>query len=331
MKFYKFLKNKYFLLENVNSFVQINLEHYRKSCIRIVEKTLEEIRSRKESLKSFKLNIDLIKDGLKNYPYLQQLLNSINNGKWMNSLWKWYRAQPPSLENNTFEAMRHLSNYYESLEKDEGLNEKEYYDYANDSIEKTKAGMEIIKQEIERAINNLDWNGSKVEIRPEMGDSTEELLPISDNSASIIVGKNGLFSLFKENNKFQIDDILELEPDEDDEFFNNAQEKQDYYNLISQLQNPNRIKSDKILTLYTARPVKDRNFYNNTNWLPSNIFLTNSFSHADGLASDLSSGERRDVWRVRINSKYVVKTLDGLIKYYQVIKDKAPIEDISLA
>lgn len=331
MKFNEFLKNKNFLLENASQSIFINLNYYKGSCSRRVEKTIEEIKSRKESLKSFKLNINLIKDGLKNYPYLQQLLNSINNGKWMNPLWKWYRTQPPSLENNTFEAIRHLSNYYESLEKDEGLNEKEYYDYANDSIEKTKAGMEIIKQEIERAISNLDWNGSKVEIRPEMGDSTEELLPVSDSSASIIVGKNGLFSLFKENNQFHMDDILELEPDDDDEFFNNAQEKQDYYNLISQLQNPSRIKSNKILTLYTARPVKDRDFYNNTDWLPSNIFLTNSFSHADGLAGDLSSGERRDIWRVRINSKYVVKTLDGAIKYYQVIKDKAPVEDISLA
>ena len=104
-------------------------------------------------------------------------------------------------------------------------------------------------------------------------------------------------------------------------------EKQDYYNLVDYLQNPN--KKEQILTLYTARPVKDRKFYSKTNYLPAGVFLSNSLDHVDGLASDLSSSDRRDVYKVRINSKYLIKTLDGLIKYYMV-KNDSPFERISL-
>ncbi len=62
-----------------------------------------------------------------------------------------------------------------------------------------------------------------------------------------------------------------------------------------------------------------------------NIFLTNSLNHADGLARDLSSGEPRDVWKVRVDSKHLIQTLDGNIKYYQTIHPDTPIISISMA
>ena len=87
----------------------------------------------------------------------------------------------------------------------------------------------------------------------------------------------------------------------------------------------------KILTLYTARPVEDRDRFQNTKTLPINLFLTSSLDHATGLADDLSTkGGRRDVYKVRINSKYLTQTLEGSVKYYMVRKDNAPIENISL-
>ena len=63
--------------------------------------------------------------------------------------------------------------------------------------------------------------------------------------------------------------------------------------------------------------------------LPSNIFLTNNYNHALGLASDLGHNEIRDIWKVRIDSKYIIKTLDGPIKYYQTVSD-APVISMEL-
>lgn len=115
-------------------------------------------------------------------------------------------------------------------------------------------------------------------------------------------------------------------------FFNNQQEQIDYFNLIKELKYPgSSSKTGNFLILYTARPKKDRDIYYNAKTLPANIFLTNSYSHAEGIAFDLSEkDEPRDIWKVKINEKYLIKTLDGPIKYYQVIKDNAPIEYIKL-
>ena len=84
------------------------------------------------------------------------------------------------------------------------------------------------------------------------------------------------------------------------------------------------------MTLYTARPKRDRQQLLTSQTLPINVFLTDDEEHAYGLAHDLSDeGETRDVWIVRINSKYLTKTLDGPIKYYQITTDDAPM-DINL-
>ena len=86
-------------------------------------------------------------------------------------------------------------------------------------------------------------------------------------------------------------------------------------------------KKDKILTLYTARPRKDREQLLANKTLPINVFLTDSQEHAEGLAIDLSGGQgTRDIWMVKINSTYLTKTLDGPVKYYQLTKEHAPME-----
>jgi hypothetical protein len=40
-------------------------------------------------------------------------------------------------------------------------------------------------------------------------------------------------------------------------------------------------------------------------------------------------GVDAEIWKVRIDSKYLTQTLDGPIKYYMVTKDKAPVVSIS--
>jgi hypothetical protein len=345
--FYEF----YQILENLNNLVLIDLEPYKKEALSKAKELLDFALDRKEKLGNFKLDINLVKNGLKDFPMLNLLLNSLNKNfidhSLLNKVYNYFvevrnqqkkesdeskGANPQDITkmnerhreqwNLVYNAYRHLNDYYDS-KKVEDVSEKEYYDLANNSLEETNKNMEELKSKIESAISMFDWNGSKIKITPIMPESSEDAVPVA-NSAYIIVGKDGFFSYFVSEEKGFVDDIIEGGED-DQEFFANEGEKQDYFNLIDYLQNPN--KKEKILTLFTARPAKDREFYSKASYLPANIFLSNSFSHVDGLAGDLQ-GER-DVYKVRINSKYLIKTLDGPVKYYQVKKD-APVEYIGI-
>lgn len=324
------------LNENAGGLVHIDLTRYNQRANAKAKELLDYAKDKKQKLSGFKLDINLIKNGLKDYPEINQLINSLNKhdgSNWIfdKKMFVWYvnftKNMPFDEKQQIYKAFTHLSDYYESLDSD-AVDEKEYYEPIKKSLEQTNENMQVIKNKIEQSISNLDWNGSKVTIIPELPHSDEEYMP-SANDATILVGnKQALFTYFDDNGKSQIEDIIEFEDEDTNEYFSNQEEKQDYFNLINQLQNPNR-KKEEVLTLYTARPVKDREFYSNTKYIPANIFLSNSFSHVDGLAGDLAGNERRDIYKVRINGKYLIKTLDGPVKYYQVIKD-APIVSIDL-
>lgn len=324
------MKTFYQFLENINSsFVKINLDNLKKTLTNKIEEFFTNYENETENLKNFKLDLNYIKKELKDYPKINELIAQLSSNKkdWQDDLWNWQRSLSSEDRYKVFNVTRYLWKYLDSLD-DRNINKKEYYDLLNQVLEKTNKNMMEIKNNIENAISKSDWNGSLVTIHPLIASSDEDFLSPSI-SAEIKVGtKKGDFQYWKQNDKFLIEDILESDEEESDYFFTNNEEKQDYYNLISQLQNPN--KKDQILTLYTARPIKDREFYSKTDYLPANIFLSNSFNHVDGLAGDLQgTEERRDIYKVKINSKYLIKTLDGPVKYYQVIKN-APIESINL-
>lgn len=348
------MKTFYQFLESISfSLVLVNLENYKKQAEKKAREILDYAIDEKEKLNNFKLDINLIRNGLKDFPLINQLILSLNNkdGKnWIKDkkmMHSWYNKKTDGLEFDekqlVFKAMMHLYDYYESMDKTP-IDENKYLEPINKSLEITNNNMQIIKQRIEDAISNLQWNGSKVTITPDLPDSTEDYLaPATD--ADILVGnKRAIFTYWNlgqsskmnmdneeelsNKGKIQIEDIIEFDEDDVMDYFLNENEKQDYFNLISQLQNPN--KKDQILTLYTARPVKDRDFYSKTDYLPANLFLSNSLNHVEGLASDLQgTEERRDIYKVKINSKYLIKTLDGPVKYYQIIKN-APVQSISL-
>jgi hypothetical protein len=195
--------------------------------------------------------------------------------------------------------------------------------------------MQKISDHINQTISKIEnWNGSSISI------IADEIYKENDieasDSAMIAVGDNGemtpYFTLFEiKNGSAVIDDVLEAG---DEDFFPNNMIQSDYFSLIQELRNPgSNSKGGKLLTLYTARPVKDRNIYMNATEIPSNIFLTNSYSSAVGIASDLGgSKEVRDVWKVVIDSKYLLQTLDGPEKQYQAIGNsgKVPIKRIIL-
>lgn len=324
------MKTFYQFLENTNSSsVKINLENLKNTLTKKIEDFFINFENETEKLKNFKLDINYVKKELKDYPKINDLILKLSNSQqdWQDDLWNWQRSLSSEDRYKVFNATRYLWKYLDSLDERK-IDKKEYYDFLNKVLEKTKQNMIEIKNSIEKAMSQSDWNGSTVSIYPLIASSEEDFLSPSDSAEIKVGSKLGNFQLWKENEKFIIEDILEADEEESSYFFTNNEEKQDYYNLISQLQNPN--KKDQILTLYTARPVKDREFYSKTDYLPANIFLSNSFNHVDGLAGDLQgTEERRDIYKVKINSKYLIKTLDGPVKYYQVIKD-APVQYINL-
>ena len=324
------MKTFYQFLENINSsLVKVNIENLKKTLTKKIEEFFNDYEDKTEKLKSFKLDLNYIKKELKDYPKINDLILKLSNSDqdWQDNLWNWQKSLPSEDRYKVFNVTRYLWDYLDSI-SDRRIDKKEYYDLLNQVLEKTNQNMIEIKNNIEKAISQSDWAGSAVTIYPLVSSSEEDFLSPSISAEIKVGNKNGDFQYWKQNNKFIIEDILESDEEESKYFFTNNKEKQDYFNLISQLQNPN--KKEQILTLYTARPIKDREFYSKTDYLPANIFLSNSFSHVDGLAGDLQgTEERRDIYKVKINSKYLIKTLDVPVKYYQVIKD-APIEYISL-
>lgn len=198
-------------------------------------------------------------------------------------------------------------------------------------LDESHANMVKIEHLIREAIDRIEsWHTKHIIIRANAAEDERYKLWEAATDAHITLGDNEdspSFSLFFIDGKMEIDDILE---GGDSDFFQTAVEQADYFNLIAELKKPGSTSGKgKILTLYTARPVKDRGRYQDATTVPANIFLTDSPDHVDGLANDLSSGERRDIWKVRINSKYVILTKDHYPRYYQVTKE-SPVEKINL-
>jgi hypothetical protein len=114
-----------------------------------------------------------------------------------------------------------------------------------------------------------------------------------------------------------VEDVLE---GGDADFFDDPQTQADYFNLINEIRRPGSTLKGKRLTLYTARPRRDRARYDDARTLPLNIFLSSSLNDAMGLARDFGGGEVRDVYRVRMDSRYLVNTLDsGSLRHYQTV------------
>ncbi len=133
------------------------------------------------------------------------------------------------------------------------------------------------------------------------------------------------FTCFLEDGKVaQVDDVLD-QADIDDSYDETSEQSQKeslaYFILVKELQSPGSSQKGKNLKLYTARPIKDRDFYLKSNFLPQGVYLANSLSHVEGIAVDLGADEVRDVWSVFINSSALNEVGAGAgVRYYTVIK-----------
>jgi hypothetical protein len=113
-----------------------------------------------------------------------------------------------------------------------------------------------------------------------------------------------------------VDDIVEFDPEDADELFSSKDETAQYFMLVKELQNPGSSKKDAWVSLYTARPKSDRAMYE-TGEVPAGVFFANNLSHVEGIAHDMGG---RDLWKMTVNKKDLVQTLEGGIKYYQTVR-----------
>jgi len=254
----------------------------------------------------------------------------------MKNFWMW-------LSESTGNIIIDFSNYENELKREinSHVGPYKYYsgeysqqdadNYYYNIISQTKNNMNIIKSKIEEAIESLtNWSTTAIIIAPNLAkDHRNKIIAESSSSAYVQFGDKPsapsfMISLNVENNEIHIDDILE---GGDTDFFQDENIQNDYFGLIDALKNLGKPRRDKVIRLFTARPKKDRQQIQMSQTLPKNVFLTDNEEHAYGLAHDLSGGQEvRDVWMVKINSKYLTKTLDGQIKYYQLTTDDAPME-----
>jgi effector-binding domain-containing protein len=334
---------KWVLRENQANNITIDLSEYDERIKKAIAKISDYSANHAEEVGKMQFNPAMIANS--NYPQKQALLAALQNhtpdteehlDDLVSHLGHWVMdANRQKYDPNNRALWTHVMNYQSQLNNNYQHDPKAYEQSYQNLIAETTKNMEAIKLKVIEAIQGIpNWNGSPIRLVPQSGEDVtgNTYTESGANDCQIFVGtRHGMFSFFQddETGKIMIDDVVEGGY-EDEEFFDNDQVKADYYALINELRSPGINNKGKILTLFTARPTKDRDFFTNATYLPINLFLTNSADHADGLAHDLGAREVRDVWKVRIDSRYLTQTLDGPVKYYMVSQDKAPIKSISM-
>ena len=274
-----------------------------------------------------------------NYPNPQEILGKINNltESDVDNFYSWYLYLP--YEQKDFESRNKVKRVNDILtfivnknkpEKEENYNIEEYRESYNELVLSTMKEMEVNKNFVQNKIKNINNWSSPVIIEAYELDKDNDMFEPETSCSIYIGGEDGPYiTMFRTDNGFMIDDIFDAA--EDDYMFLNNTVKRDYFSLVNEIHN--KSNKVKILNLYTARPVKDREFYLNSKEIPSNIFLTNSYNRAEGIAMELSGSEKeRDIWKIRIKSNYLINTYDGgSIQDYQVFSEgSVPVESMEL-
>lgn len=207
----------------------------------------------------------------------------------------------------------------------------EYNEWLDKAVQQTEAQAKHVVQQLTAAISRApDFETWPVVVTPTFNKDSEGWVP---GAYEVKVGRGSYgtpsFTLFvtEDGNVTEVEDVLE---GGDDDFFRSPKGQADYFNLVNEIRQPGSSSKGKVVTLYTARPTRDRERYEGARDIPSNIFLASTLDEAEGLASDLGSSEVRDVWKVRVDTRHLVKTLDTpRIKHYQTL-DRTPVQSVEL-
>ncbi len=342
-----------------SSNVSLNMDRYSAVLWNYMSELTNYILEKNQSLSNFQFNYAPVRNIFQkyNYPGIASLDAAIDSKdskslpQIMYNIWQWKNQQDKIAREqggwrSSFDQNNELYNAQKALRDYSDYLDQSQPDYDAPSMEKTKQeydrlimltkkNMENIYQSVISSISRIKgWNGTPIIVEASPPDKENFLEPVDYASVefnSTDEDWRPSFSYFIMDGKIVLDDVLEAG---DTDFFTDNKVQADYFNLVKEIRNPGSSeKGGKIITLYTARPVRDRKLYMNATSIPSNLFMTNRYDSAVGLARDLSGGEKaRDVWRVKINSMYLIETLNSPEeKQYQIVGDnQVPIHSISL-
>lgn len=318
----------------------ISINDYQDSLNERINSILEFNQREKERLSTFSLNIDELKNNLLklNYPNISLMLNSLKNREYLSdAIWDFYNFQRKiSYNDNNWIMARSILQQLRDFETQNSsinseFNQEDAQKLIKQYSEETFKNALKVKAFLKSTISKIpQWNNSPIIINAYQLDKENDIGP--EDSFIIYLGNTYTsFTLFNNDGKYVPEDVIDASEGED--FFPTPQITSDYFNLVREIQKPGSSSQGKEITLYTARPIKDRKWYLENQTLPPNVFLTQTYNHAEGLSIDLGGNERRDIWKVRINTKYLIQTLEGQEKQYQVINNepvKVKMELISL-
>lgn len=279
-----------------------------------------------------------------NYPNSNKILDYLQN--WQNYdenyLWdlsrefrNWY-LQNKDTTSESYEIAKFLRNMLGKYSNGTYYSrENAQQDIQRLTQETTQIGQQIV-QFVQQGISNIDnWNNSPIVVKMDTPSEDYSMRSIEwtqpSTNATVEFGNEEMspnFTLFWEEKPI-VEDVLEAG---DSDFFTDIRTQSDYFNLVNALRNPGRKQQSKVITLYTARPVTDRQRYLETQTVPNGIFASSSYSDARDLIFDLAgTDKRRDIWRMKIDSRYLILTDDlGIIKHYQVASGQAEVPVISM-
>jgi len=328
--------NWYKIIFAQKSNITIEMADYINSLKQLIYDLVDYSQHDWERIQKLKIDENQILSELKqlNYPDINSVTIVLKSKNWNDMeriAWRiykyyqdYYQGKPSFYD--IFEKVRNvvktIQDYGEQLSQ--GVRNFTYQQAEKDIqeiINGTRVNLEKIAKNVGEAVSRIEsWNNTPLIVMARtVGKNDGYLQPRDD--ASIEFGSSSMapsFTYFMLDGKIEIDDILE---GGDTEFFTDNKVQSDYFNLVKELRNPGSSQKGKILTLYTARPIKDRELYMYAQEVPSNLFLTSNYSSAEGIARDLGGNEEiRDVWKIRIDSRYLINTLDSpMEKQYQVV------------
>jgi hypothetical protein len=316
--------------ETQNPAIRISVSGYEQSLRKIITGLRDFEENEKDRLQNFRFDPKVV-DALRsiNYPNIKSLETAVasRNPRMLNfaamRLQNWQMRQKIYGLDTVRNAIRHLWDYASVLEPHE-TSPEEWERYTQELVGKTQQNMERIAAIIREAVGRIpNWMGSPITISANTPNRENTI--DAETDANVSLGNIAGFTIFMDGGNYRIDDITE-----GDEAFDSISQKADYFTLIKELQHPGSSSRGRTLTLYTARPAKDRQRYLDARTVPVNIYLTTKLSTAESFGDDFN--EKRDIWRVRINSRYLMVTLDMPgEKQYQVIgPPEVPIESMEL-
>lgn len=333
---------KIWKIAQIKSDISIDITKYAKSAQERIDTYITYAYEENQRLTGYRFNPEMVINtfrsvGYPNISNIEQLIQSKDFSQAheiLMDVFEWYKKQKDhNLWSKISPAIKSINDYEVVLDGNKIIWTEEFgQKKLQELIAQTEANMKKIEESINVAIERIpQWNSSSIHIVANELYKDNALEPAMD--AIIGVGDSEAwggvpnFTYFVVESGIQIDDVLESG---DDDFFTNNNTQSDYFNLINSLRNPNAFSQPKVLSLYTARPSKDREIYTDAKMVPSNIFLTSKYDFAEGFAREY--GGDRDVWRIKILDRYLVKTMDAPDqKQYQAVGDKGvPIISIQL-